>query len=101
MGCRADRAHDPGLNDDHELAFGIAAVDLRSRKRFDCARDRIKFFWPRLNENAGDFDGMRSTAVRHPATVDKLAAIHVAGERCFEHGTPHFDGGPGRPLIAW
>src|SRR5215510_5951671 len=92
-----------GLDHHDELSLRVAAVNLRAGKNLDCARGHIEPLGPRLHENAGDFDvGREPVVIRtHPSAIHEFSAVDTARYPRFRHDAPHFDGGPGGPVIAW
>src|SRR6476620_5580125 len=100
---RADAAGVCGLDHHDEFSLRIATVDLRARQRFDCARGFIEVFRSCPYEDTRDFDSVRRSLVVpvRPSAIHEFAAVDTARYRRFRHGVPHFDGGPGGPMIAW
>src|SRR5262249_19019957 len=100
--CRADAAGVGGFDYDDEFSLWVATVDLRAGECLDCAPNHLEALGSRLHKNAGDLNcGRRPIIVRtHPSAVHEFSAVDTAQHGRFGHDAPHFDGGPGGPLIA-
>src|SRR5581483_2880622 len=97
----ADTAGVSSLDNHDQFSPGIARVDLRARQSFDRIGDVGKALGTHLHENTGDFDSVVVLAdINYPAAVDEFAAVNISSVPRLAHGTSHFGGGPGGPLIA-
>jgi hypothetical protein len=94
------------IDDDHELAFGIAGVDLAAGDRQDGFLDIRQAFRPRLHQDTRDLAARRrEDGIRiHNPSGNECAAIDgsvFSGHVMASLGCSHFVGGPGGPAIIW